>query len=57
MGLVYDLVVVLHFLGLASLLGGAITQLRVREGRTIHPAMLHGVLTQLVTRPCFSGSG
>lgn len=49
MGFVYDLVVVLHFLGLASLLGGALVQLSVRTGRRVNTAMVHGALTQLVT--------
>lgn len=49
MEFVYDLVVVLHFLGLASLIGGAMVQLSARTGRTVNLAMLHGALTQLVT--------
>jgi hypothetical protein len=38
----------LHFIGLASLLGGFMTQLSAAE-RRVTPAMLHGVATQLVT--------
>ena len=37
-----------HFIGLASLLGGYITQLSLRNWR-VGPAMVHGALTQLVT--------
>jgi hypothetical protein len=48
MEIVYDLLVVLHFIGLASLLGGFLVQLRSTP-RVVNPAMLHGVLTQLVT--------
>jgi hypothetical protein len=49
MDLVYDAVVVLHFLGLASLIGGALVQMSARGGRTINAAMTHGALTQVVT--------
>jgi hypothetical protein len=38
----------LHFLGLASLLGGVLVQVRAPD-RRILPAMLHGATTQLVT--------
>jgi hypothetical protein len=38
----------LHFVGLASLLGGFLTQLSAEQKRVV-PAMLHGALTQLVT--------
>jgi hypothetical protein len=38
----------LHFIGLASLLGGFLTQMSATEKRVV-PAMLHGALTQLVT--------
>jgi hypothetical protein len=46
---VYDVVLVLHFLGLASLIGGWLVQMRARGERYVSPAMLHGVLTLLVT--------
>jgi len=46
---IYKLVVVLHFLGLASLVGGWLVQLRARAQRYVNPAMLHGVLTLLLT--------
>jgi len=42
---------ILHFVGLASLLGGFMTQMKAigrGEGRVI-PAMFHGVLTMLVS--------
>ncbi|HEX6195388.1 MAG TPA: hypothetical protein VFZ37_05735 [Jiangellaceae bacterium] len=48
MDIVYNLLVVLHFLGLASLIGGWMVQLSARE-RVVNSAMLHGVYTQLVT--------
>ena len=38
----------LHFVGLASLLGGFLTQMSAAE-KLVGPAMLHGALTQLVT--------
>ncbi len=40
--------VVIHFIGLASLLGGFLVQMKASE-RVINNAMFHGVLTQLVT--------
>ena len=49
MDFIYKLVVVLHFLGLASLVGGWLVQLRARAQRYVNPAMLHGVLTLLLT--------
>lgn len=49
MEFVYNLLVVLHFLGLASLIGGWLVQMRGRGGRHVNPAILHGVLVQLVT--------
>ena len=48
MTFVYNLIVVLHFIGLASLLGGFLVQMRAPE-KGVNPAMLHGALTQLVT--------
>lgn len=48
MSFVYDLLVVLHFIGLASLVGGFLVQMSATE-KAINPAMLHGALTQLVT--------
>ena len=48
MEFVYNLLVVLHFIGLASLLGGFLVQMRSAD-KGVNPAMLHGALTQLVT--------
>ena len=48
MDLVYNLIVILHFIGLASLLGGFLVQMSSAE-KGVNPAMLHGALTQLVT--------
>nr|WP_202628090.1 hypothetical protein [Cellulomonas sp. APG4] len=39
---------VLHFVGLASLLGGFLVQMKSRTKR-VEAAMFHGALTQLVT--------
>ncbi|HEU4492182.1 MAG TPA: hypothetical protein VFR74_15070 [Jiangellales bacterium] len=49
MEIVYNLLVVLHFLGLASLIGGWLVQMRARGERVVNPAMVHGALTQVVT--------
>lgn len=43
-----DLVLLLHLVGFAALLGGALVQLRDREP-LVNAAMVHGALTQLVT--------
>jgi hypothetical protein len=45
------LLLILHFVGLASLLGGFLVQVKaIGAGRgTVVPAMVHGALTQLVT--------
>ncbi|MDH4354283.1 MAG: hypothetical protein OEW41_09910 [Actinomycetota bacterium] len=48
MELVEKSLLVLHFVGLASLLGGFLVQARSRP-RQVNPAMFHGALTQLVT--------
>jgi hypothetical protein len=48
MEFVYDLLVFLHMLGMASLFGGAFVQIRAGE-RVVNNAMLHGVLTQVVS--------
>lgn len=53
----YDLVLVVHFLGLASLIGGWLVQVRARGDRAINPAMLHGALTQFVTGLILVGVG
>jgi len=46
--LLFNVLVVLHFVGLASLLGGFLVQMSTKP-RGINNAMLHGVLTQVVT--------
>jgi hypothetical protein len=42
------ILLILHFVGLASLLGGFLVQMSATT-KVINPAMLHGALTQLVT--------
>jgi cytochrome bd-type quinol oxidase subunit 2 len=44
----FNLLVFLHFVGLASLLGGWLVQMS-SSTKVINNAMLHGVLTQVVT--------
>jgi cytochrome bd-type quinol oxidase subunit 2 len=46
--ILFKILVVLHFIGLASLLGGFLVQMSTKP-RGINNAMLHGVLTQVVT--------
>lgn len=48
MSVVRDLFLVLHFVGLASLLGGFLVQMSAAV-KHVNPAMWHGALTQLVT--------
>lgn len=48
MDLVRDILVFLHFIGLAALFGGLFTQLK-SSPRVVNAAMWHGILTQLVT--------
>ncbi len=48
MEFIYSLVVILHFLGLASVVGGFIVQISSSE-KGVNAAMFHGALTQLVT--------
>lgn len=48
MDFVYNLILILHFIGLASVVGGFLVQARSAE-RGVNPAMWHGALTQLVT--------
>jgi hypothetical protein len=45
---VYNLILVLHFIGLASVVGGFLVQMKSLD-KGVNPAMLHGALTQLVT--------
>lgn len=51
MQIVASLLVILHFVGLASLLGGFLVQTKAIAGGTgkVVPAMVHGAMTQLVT--------
>ena len=48
MQFIFNVIVFLHFVGLASLLGGFIVQMKSPE-KGVNPAMLHGALTQLIT--------
>lgn len=48
MEIVRDVFLVLHFVGLASLLGGFLVQMSSRT-KHVQAAMFHGALTQLVT--------
>jgi NO-binding membrane sensor protein with MHYT domain len=48
MEFVYNAILVLHFIGLASVVGGFLAQMRSAD-KGVNPAMLHGALTQLVT--------
>jgi hypothetical protein len=48
MDLAHDVLVFLHFIGLASLFGGLFVQLK-GDPRVINNAVLHGILTQVVT--------
>ena len=48
MEVVYNLIVILHFIGLASLVGGFIVQISKSE-KGVNAAMFHGALSQLVT--------
>jgi len=48
MDLLREIVLIVHFIGLASLFGGFIVQMSSRE-KVVNNAMFHGVLTQLVT--------
>jgi hypothetical protein len=48
MEIAYNLILILHFIGLASVVGGFLVQMRSAE-RGVNPAMWHGALTQLVT--------
>lgn len=48
MEFVYDLLVMLHFLGLASLVGGCLVQLKSGP-RKVNAAMVHGAFIQIVT--------
>lgn len=51
MEILKNVLLVLHFVGLASLLGGFLVQMSAFKTRSarVNPAMVHGALTQLVT--------
>ncbi len=49
MSLLYDVVVVLHLLGMAALVGGWMTQVRAGADRTVTATVLYGAATQVVT--------
>jgi hypothetical protein len=46
--IVRDVLLFGHLLGMASLLGGAIVQMRGRD-RVVNPAMFHGALAQVIS--------
>ncbi|CAB4535693.1 unannotated protein [freshwater metagenome] len=48
MDILREIVLVIHFIGLASLFGGFFVQMTARE-KVINNAMFHGILVQLVT--------
>lgn len=48
MKVLQECLLVLHFVGLAALLGGSLTQMAAPAKRVV-PAMLHGAATMLVT--------
>ena len=48
MDFVFNLIVILHFIGLASVVGGFLVQMKSAD-KGVNPAMLHGALTQLIT--------
>ena len=48
MDFIYNLLVILHFIGLASVVGGFLVQMKSPD-KGVNPAMLHGALTQLIT--------
>ena len=54
MNMIYDWLVILHFIGLASLVGGFLVQMRVKP-RKVNAAMFHGALTQLITGSALVG--
>ncbi|GGC05574.1 hypothetical protein [Cellulomonas carbonis] len=54
MELARNLFLVLHLLGMASIIGGFLVQTR-SERKVVQPAMLHGALTALVTGLLLTG--
>ncbi|MBD0292166.1 MAG: hypothetical protein ICV70_01155 [Jiangellaceae bacterium] len=55
MDALYKALLVLHFVGMASLIGGWLVQLTAGTERYVNLAMVHGVLTQLVTGVLLAG--
>lgn len=55
MDLLYNFVLVLHFLGLAGLIGGCLVQFSAPGERSVLSAMMYGALTQVVTGPVLVG--
>ena len=54
MDVLRDIALVLHFVGLASLLGGFLVQMKPKE-KVVNAAMFHGAMTQLVTGLALDG--
>lgn len=54
MEIAHDILVLLHLVGFAALFGGCFVQLKSAEPE-VNAAMLHGVLTQLVTGILLAG--
>lgn len=48
MDLLHDVLLFLHFIGLAALFGGLFVQVKAHP-RVVNSAMFHGILTQVVT--------
>jgi len=48
MEILREVLVFLHFIGLGALFGGLFVQIKA-DGRVVNNAVIHGVLTQLVT--------
>jgi hypothetical protein len=48
MDFLHDVLVFLHLIGMASLFGGLFVQVKA-DPRVVNNAMLHGIITQLVT--------
>lgn len=56
MSFLLNLILVLHFLGLASLIGGFLVQIKTKP-RSVNTAMAHGILLQLITGILLVGMG
>lgn len=57
MDLLRNILVILHFIGLGSLLGGFLVQMKSFKTKSvvINPAILHGALVQLITGLLLTG--